>query len=156
MMPCLEPHLVSSKPASMKQLVTHPLPRIPRIDADSNLSAPSRTRLRNAGVAVNRRPQGRRPGASEPKTKAGIWKKQQRERHRREAIRTIVIGAGTGRVGSTCLAANLQRQGFDVSHEAGNPASIDKRHGFRDRFGHLTCPRRRWIASRKTRSAFCC
>ena len=118
----------------MKQLVTHPLRRLPRIDADSNLSAPSRTRLRNAGVAVNRRPQGRRPGASEPKTKAGIWKKQQRERRRREAIRTIVIGAGTGRVGSTCLAANLQRQGFDVSHEAGNPASVDKRHGFRDRF----------------------
>ena len=46
-----------------------------------------------------------------------------------------MIGAGTGRVGSTCLAANLQRQGFDVSHEAGNPASIDKRHGFRSRFG---------------------
>ena len=45
-----------------------------------------------------------------------------------------MIGAGTGRVGSTCLAANLQRQGFDVSHEAGNPASIDRRHGFRDRF----------------------
>ena len=83
---------------------------------------------------MNRRPRGRRPGASEPKTKAGIWKKQQRERRRREAIRTIVTGAGTGRVGSTCLAANLQRQGFDVSHEAGNPASIDKRHGFRDRF----------------------
>ena len=83
---------------------------------------------------MNRRPRGRRPGASEPKTKAGIWKKQQRERRRREAIRTIVIGAGTGRVGSTCLAANLQRQGFDVSHEAGNPASVDKRHGFRDRF----------------------
>ena len=83
---------------------------------------------------MNRRPLGRRPGACAPKTRAGIWKKQQRERHRREAIRTIVIGAGTGRVGSTCLAANLQRQGFDVSHEAGNPASIDKRHGFRDRF----------------------
>ena len=84
---------------------------------------------------MNRRPLGRRPGACAPKTKAGIWKKQQRERHRREAIRTIVIGAGTGRVGSTCLAANLQRQGFDVSHEAGNPASIDKRRGFQDRFG---------------------
>ena len=83
---------------------------------------------------MNRRPRGGRPGASSPKTKAGIWKKQQRERHRREAIRTIVIGAGTGRVGSTCLAANLQRQGFDVSHEAGNPASIDMRHCFRDRF----------------------
>ena len=118
----------------MKQLVTHPLPRIPRIDADSNLSRPSRTRLRKAGIPVNRRPPGRRPGASEPKTKAGIWKKEQRERRRREAIRAIVIGAGTGRVGSTCLAANLQRQGFDVSHEAGNPASVDLRHGFRDRF----------------------
>ena len=83
---------------------------------------------------MNLRPRGRRPGACAPKTRAGIWKKQQRERHRHEAIRTIVIGAGTGRVGSTCLAANLQRQGFDVSHEAGNPASIDKRSGFRDYF----------------------
>ena len=84
---------------------------------------------------MNRRPDGRRPAACAPSTKAGIWKRQERARRRREAIRTIVIGAGTGRVGSTCLAANLQRQGFDVSHEAGNPASIDKRHGFRDRFG---------------------
>ena len=119
----------------MKQHVKPSLPRRPRIDVDGNLSRSSRTRLRNAGIAVNLRPVGRRPGACVPKTRAGIWKKQQRERHRREAIRTIVIGAGTGRVGSTCLAANLQRQGFDVSHEAGNHASIDRRNGFRDRFG---------------------
>ena len=83
---------------------------------------------------MNRRPQGRPPAACGPKTRAGIWKKQERARRKCEATRAIVIGAGTGRVGSSCLAANLQRQGFDVSHEAGNPASIDKRHGFRDRF----------------------
>ena len=83
---------------------------------------------------MNRRPRGRPPAACGPKNRAGIWKKQERARRRREATRAIVIGAGTGRVGSSCLAANLQRQGFDVSHEAGNPASIDKRHGFRDRF----------------------
>ena len=118
----------------MKQPVKPPLPRPPRILVDGNLSRNNRTRLRNAGVAVNRRAQGRPSAACGPKTRAGIWKKQERARRRREAIRTIVIGAGTGRVGSSCLAANLQRQGFDVSHEAGNPASIDKRHGFRDRF----------------------
>ena len=134
----------------MKKLVTPPHKRRPRIDVDSNLSNSSKCRLRNEGVnAVNKRPRGRPPRTCVPQTRAGIWKKQRRERLRREALRTIVIGAGTGRVGSMCLAANLQRQGFDVSHEAGNPASIDKRSRFRDYFrtSHMSTEKKDRIAS---------
>ena len=80
------------------------------------------------------RPIGRARSKKQPVTASGLWKREQRDRRRSELLRWIVIGAGCGRCGSTCLAANLQAQQWDVSHEAGNSGSIDKRKGFHDRF----------------------
>ena len=48
---------------------------------------------------------------------------------KRKKTDIIVVGAGPGRVGSTALATHLQREGFRVSHEAGNPCSVDHAPG---------------------------
>ena len=50
---------------------------------------------------------------------------QYERRRKRNATRTIIAGAGPGRVGSTALACHLQREGFKVTHEAGNKMSAD-------------------------------
>ena len=64
-----------------------------------------------------------------PKVKKGINKLSRSAFYKRRAKRldtkVIVVGAGPGRVGSTALAAHLQREGFHVTHEAGNSRSVD-------------------------------
>ena len=90
--------------------------------SDGKVSRATRARLRRSGEACLRRTPG-------PKVKKGINKLSRSAFYKRRAKRlgtkVIVAGAGPGRVGSTALAAHLQREGFHVTHEAGNSRSVD-------------------------------
>ena len=108
--------------------------RRPHSSSDAALQAPQRSKLRATGRLANPRARGRPRQAAKPKSRAGAWKRAQKDRARQQALQHIIIGAGVGRCGSTCLAANLQNQGWDVSHEAGNSRSLDRRANFTDRF----------------------
>ena len=98
------------------------------------MQAPQRSKLRATGCLANLLARGRPRQAAKPMSRAGAWKRAHRDRARQQALQHIIIGAGVGRCGSTCLAANLQNQGWDVSHEAGNSRSLDRRASFTDRF----------------------
>jgi len=114
----------------------------PVIAADSMLSKAQRSKLRCVGVSSNLRARGRKRYVLLPMSRGGLWKRQHRDRVLRKAVKCIIIGCGIGRCGSSCFAANLQRQKWDVSHEAGNPSSSDRRPGFRDRFAIVKKPKR--------------
>ena len=98
------------------------------------MQAPQRSKLRATGCLANLLARGRPRQAAKPTSRAGAWKRAHKDRARQQALQHIIIGAGVGRCGSTCLAANLQNQGWDVSHEAGNSRSLDRRANFTDRF----------------------
>ena len=77
----------------------------------------------------------KRPRGPKRKRLTSVSPRQVRRRKALDAkTRTIVIGAGLGRCGTTGLALNLQRQGFAVTHEAGNTHSLDHRSTMKDHF----------------------
>ena len=130
---CFAPH---ASPRCLTQMPYAQLhPRCPRAARDSDLQRSARAKLRRQGHLSGLRVRGRPVYQKANKlSRSGLWKRMRKADLRDNAIRHIIVAAGTGRVGSTCLAANLQAQQWDVSHEAGNPGSIDRRSGFKDYF----------------------
>ena len=77
--------------------------RRPRPLADA--TAPQRSNLRASGRVANLRAKGRARVKTAPLTRSGAWKRAQRDAQRRDILRVILIGAGCGRCGSSCLAS---------------------------------------------------
>ena len=96
----------------------------------ARLSASRRGSLRASGESVCKRPRG-----PKPKLKAAVSDRAKRKRDQKLTnTERIIVGAGFGRCGTTNLAANLQNQGFRVTHEAGNTNSVDYRRAVKDKF----------------------
>ena len=108
--------------------------------SDGNVSRTTRWRMRVAGEACVKRKPGRKPKKSikQLSRSAAFARKA-----KRRATRIIVVGAGPGRVGSTAVAAHLQREGFYVTHESGNTKSVnfDKAAAVTDHFNLFAKPK---------------
>ena len=90
--------------------------------SDGNVSKATRWRMRAVGEACVKRKPGRKPKKNiKQLSRAAAFERKAKRR----ATRIIVAGAGPGRVGSTAVAAHLQREGFYVTHESGNHRSVD-------------------------------
>ena len=89
---------------------------------DGDLSAPSRSRLRKQKVVACKHPPGPKLFAEKNLSAEGLRSRAKR----RNKVQKVVIGAGSGRCGTTNLAWNLQRTKMcRVTHERFDPKEID-------------------------------
>ena len=92
------------------------------IKADNKASRATRCRIRaDRTASVKRRPGPHYKQSRRSVDRTTEWRRAAKEK----ACKVIIIGIGTGRVGSMCLATNLQKCGAYVVHEGGNTKSVD-------------------------------